>query len=70
MAPSLRNTALGALGLLSNGFVSAQSSPKRIGASPGFRGMSDACPEQCINTGADPSNWSVYHNMNQLAACK
>ncbi|TQV98247.1 glycosyl hydrolases family 18 [Cordyceps javanica] len=69
MAPSLRGAALGALGFLSAGSVSAQS-PKRIGASPGFRGMSDACPEQCINTGADPANWSVYHNMDQLAACK
>ncbi|KAJ6781351.1 hypothetical protein PWT90_02762 [Aphanocladium album] len=69
MAPSLRGTALGALCFLSTGLVSAQY-PKRIGASPGFRGMSDVCPEQCINTGAEPLNWSVYHNMGQLAACK
>lgn len=68
MAPSLRTTALGALSFFSTGLVSAQAQ-SRIGSGPGYRGMGEACPMSCIDTGADPLKWSAYHNLDQLSKC-
>ncbi|KAK3934190.1 hypothetical protein QBC46DRAFT_300262 [Diplogelasinospora grovesii] len=34
----------------------------------GYRGR-DACPARCSIAGPNHSNWSVYHNLNQVQAC-
>ncbi|KAJ6445148.1 Lysine--tRNA ligase [Purpureocillium lavendulum] len=55
--------------LLSAGVVSGQT-PSRQGASPGYQGLTSACPERCIISGPNPSNWSVYQRREQLNSCK
>jgi hypothetical protein len=37
-------------------------------ASPGYRGR-DACPARCSVAGPNPSNWSLYHNFEQIQSC-
>ncbi|KAI2728649.1 hypothetical protein CBS147333_4508 [Penicillium roqueforti] len=62
-------SALGVIFLLSIDVVSARGKPGlRQPASPGYRGR-DACPVACSIAGPNPSNWSVYHNFEQLQSC-
>jgi GH18 family chitinase len=35
---------------------------------PSYQGK-DPCPAHCAEAGAAPSNWSVYHNIDQLQRC-
>lgn len=41
----------------------------RLGASPSYQGFNNICLERCIVTGPNPSNWSTYQDINQLAKC-
>ncbi|KAJ5415834.1 hypothetical protein N7465_004529 [Penicillium sp. CMV-2018d] len=66
MAALLNSMATGLL--LSAAFVSGHAN-SRLGASPSYQGFNNICPEQCIVTGPNPSNWSTYHDMKQLAKC-
>ncbi|KAJ5519173.1 Peptidoglycan-binding Lysin subgroup [Penicillium expansum] len=66
MAPLWNGMAAGLL--LSAAVVSGQAN-SRLGASPSYQGFSNICPEQCIVTGPEPSNWSTYNDMNRLANC-
>ncbi|CAG8109170.1 unnamed protein product, partial [Penicillium nalgiovense] len=69
MTPSWLITAVGAICLLSVDVVSARGkSGLRQPASPGYRGR-DSCPVACSIAGPNPSNWSVYHNFEQLQYC-
>jgi hypothetical protein len=65
--------ALGAAGLfLSFGKVEAASGLKanlRQPAGVSYQARND-CPELCSVSGPDPANWTTYHNVNQLVACK
>ncbi|CAG8890307.1 unnamed protein product [Penicillium egyptiacum] len=61
------STAVGLL--LSAGVVSGHSA-SRLGASPSYKGGNIVCPERCMISGPNPSNWSSYHSMDQLARCK
>ncbi|KAH8673384.1 glycoside hydrolase family 18 protein [Xylariales sp. PMI_506] len=44
-----------------------QIANRRSGVS--YRGQS-RCPERCGIVGPEPGNWSVYHNLDQLASCQ
>lgn len=66
MAPLLNGIAAGIL--LSAAVVSGQGN-SRLGASPSYQGFNNICPERCIVTGPNPSNWSTYHHMKQLDRC-
>ncbi|CAI7650985.1 unnamed protein product [Penicillium discolor] len=66
MAPLLNGIAAGIL--LSAAVVSGQGN-SRLGASPSYQGFNNICPERCIVTGPNPSNWSTYHHMKQLERC-
>lgn len=72
-ASSRLAAALTAAGLfLSLGAVEAASSLKanlRRPAGVSYQGRNQ-CPELCSVSGPEPGNWTVYHNVNQLAACK
>ena len=39
------------------------------GGSPSYRGR-DPCPAHCSVVGPSPSNWTVYHNVDQIRSCK
>lgn len=67
MAPFWGNAAVSLA--LSVAVVSGQT-PSRQGASPGYQGLNSMCPERCIVSGPNPSNWSAYHSMDQLESCK
>lgn len=71
MAPVWLGTAAWALGLLvyvESG--SAIGTPAlRRPAGPGYSGR-DACPTACHIAGPNPSNWSAYHNVEQLQSCQ
>ncbi|PLB35221.1 putative class V chitinase [Aspergillus candidus] len=71
MTPFWLSTAAWALGLLLyvEGGSATEISELRKPASPGYRG-SDPCPTSCRITGPNPSNWSAYHNFEQLQSCK
>ena len=58
-----------AAGLLLSAAVVSGQTHSRMGASPSYQGFSSICPERCIVTGPNPSNWSAYHDMNRLAKC-
>lgn len=55
--------------LLLAGAASGQAL-SRLAAGPGYQGKSNICPERCIVSGANPSNWTVYHSMEQVSYCK
>jgi LysM domain-containing protein len=38
-------------------------------ASPSYQGR-DACPGRCSIAGPNPSNWSLYHNFDQIQSCQ
>ncbi|PKY00745.1 glycoside hydrolase [Aspergillus campestris IBT 28561] len=71
MTPAWLSTAAWALGLLLyvEGGSAIGTPDLRKPASPGYRG-SDPCPTSCRITGPNPSNWSAYHNFEQLQSCK
>ena len=50
--------------------TSSASSKLRNSASPGYRGVGDACPERCSTSGASYGNWSVYHSLEQTQMCQ
>ena len=58
--------------LLSCDVVFAQSGPTGFGprqpVSPSYRGR-DSCPERCSIAGPNPSNWSLYHNFDEIQSC-
>ncbi len=56
MAPFWGNAAVSLA--LSAAVVSGQT-PSRQGASPGYQGLNSVCPERCIVSGPNPSNWSA-----------
>ncbi|CAG8003003.1 unnamed protein product [Penicillium nalgiovense] len=65
MAPLWKGIA----GLLLSAVVVSGYSNSRLGASPSYQGFSNICPERCIVTGPNPSNWSSYHDLNRLGKC-
>ncbi|KAJ6127736.1 chitinase [Penicillium samsonianum] len=67
MAPFWSGAAVSLL--VSAGIVSGPT-PSRLGASPGYQGFNAVCPERCVVSGPNPSKWSDYHSMDQLASCK
>ncbi|KAH8649335.1 hypothetical protein BX600DRAFT_388677 [Xylariales sp. PMI_506] len=73
LGPSRLATALGAASLLlSSGRVEAGLSRQanlRQPAAVYYQGRND-CPELCSVSGPEPGNWTTYHNVDQLAACK
>ncbi|OAA36492.1 chitinase [Metarhizium rileyi] len=50
------------------GHVISAQTILRQPSSPGYSGR-DACPGRCIDSGSNPSNWSVYHNFYQFQSC-
>lgn len=48
--------------------TSPESSVSRAG-SPTYQ-SSNLCPVRCSIAGVAPSNWSIYHNLDQLSACQ
>ena len=54
--------------LLLSGAASGQVL-SRLSAGPGYRGANTICPERCIVSGPNPSNWTVYHSMEQVSQC-
>ncbi|KAJ5915987.1 hypothetical protein N7504_000002 [Penicillium tannophilum] len=58
-----------AAGLLLSIAVVSGHGTSRLGASPSYEGFSNICPERCIVTGPNPSNWSSYHKLKQLDKC-
>lgn len=72
MTPSWLIIALGAICLLLSCDVAFAARGKvglRNPASPGYRGRDAACPVACSVAGPNPSNWSLYHNFDQLQSC-
>ncbi|KAL4745304.1 hypothetical protein BDW72DRAFT_211523 [Aspergillus terricola var. indicus] len=55
--------------LLSADAGSAIGARIRKPASPSYRAR-DACPVACNIAGPNPSNWSAYHNFEQVQSCK
>ncbi|CAG8207143.1 unnamed protein product [Penicillium salamii] len=58
-----------AAGLLLSATVVSGHGNSRLGASPSYQGFNNMCPERCIIMGPNPSNWSTYQDLNQLAKC-
>ncbi|KAE8404436.1 hypothetical protein BDV37DRAFT_293915 [Aspergillus pseudonomiae] len=72
MTPSWLTTALGAVCLLLSfdlAFAARGKAGLRKPASPGYRSRDAACPVACHIAGPNPSNWSLYHNFDQLQFC-
>lgn len=72
MTPSALITVLGALCLLLSVDLALAAGVKpalRNPASPGYLGRNAACPVACNIAGPNPSNWSLYHNFDQLRSC-
>lgn len=49
------------------GFLVLSADP--VTASAGYRPGKTACPALCNTAGPYPSNWSLYHNFDQLQSC-
>lgn len=47
--------------------LDATDSIAQVG-NPSYQGK-DPCPAHCFDAGAAASNWSVYHNLEQLQRC-
>ncbi|PIG90126.1 hypothetical protein AARAC_001903 [Aspergillus arachidicola] len=72
MTPSWLITALGAVCLFLSvdvAFAARGKAGLRTPASPGHRSRDAACPIACHIAGPNPSNWSLYHNFDQLQFC-
>lgn len=54
--------------ILCTSFVALADQSAAQPGSPSFQGK-DPCPVHCSVTGPLSSNWSVYHNLNQLQIC-
>jgi hypothetical protein len=64
MTPLLNGVAIGLL--LSAAVVSGHGT-SWLDASPSYEGFNNICPERCIVTGPNPSNWSS--ELKQLDKC-
>ncbi|KAK9855849.1 hypothetical protein MYU51_001467 [Penicillium brevicompactum] len=58
-----------AVGLFLSATVVSGHGNSRLGASPSYQGFDNICPERCIVTGPNPSNWPTYQDFNQLSNC-
>ncbi len=68
MTPWLHTAGVAVSLLFYGGIVSGQA-PSRQPASPDYQGLDVTCPSRCVVSGPHPSNWSSYHNMDQLNRC-
>jgi hypothetical protein len=66
--PSSLKVALGAIALFASPYVVARPGLRQP-ASPSHHDR-DTCPGDCSIAGPNPSNWSLYHNFDQIQPCR